>query len=55
MGQKKLIIDLQSPINSIPETIQQYNLDLSKDGHRLSYTYDTKSKRTGKERRQGLP
>ena len=47
MGQKKLIIDLQLPINSIPITLQQYNLDLNKDGNQLSYTYDTKSERTG--------
>ena len=47
MGQKKLMIDLQLPINSIPETLQQYNLDLSKDGFQLSYTYDAKSERTG--------
>jgi len=47
MGQKKLIIDLQLPINSIPTTLQQYNLDLNKDGNQLSYTYDTKSERTG--------
>ena len=47
MGQKKLMIDLQLPINSIPATLQPYNLDLSKDGHRLSYTYDTKSETTG--------
>ena len=47
MGQKKLMVDLQSPINSIPATLQQYNLALSKDGHRLSYTYDAKSERTG--------
>tara|TARA_B100000315_G_C14508365_1_gene555760 strand:- start:356 stop:1291 length:936 start_codon:yes stop_codon:yes gene_type:complete len=47
MGQKKLIIDLQLPINSIPITLQQYNLYLNKDGNQLSYTYDTKSERTG--------
>ncbi len=47
MGQKKLIVDLQSPINLIPETLQQYNLDLSEDGFQLSYTYDAKSDRTG--------
>jgi len=47
MGQKKLIIDLQSPINLIPIALKNYNLDLSKDGTKLSYTYDAKSERTG--------
>ena len=47
MGQKKLIVELQSPINSIPAVLQQYNLDLSTDGSKLSYTYDAKSQKTG--------
>ena len=47
MGQKKLIIDLQIPINKIPTTLNEYNLNLNKDGYELSYTYDTKSERTG--------
>ena len=47
MGQKKLIVELQSPINSIPSVLQQYNLDLSTDGSKLSYTYDAKRQKTG--------
>ena len=47
MGQKKLIIELQSPINSIPLALKKYNLDLSKDGSNLFYTYNTKSEATG--------
>ena len=47
MGQKKLMIDLQFLIHSIPSTLQQYNLGLSKDGYQLSYTYDAKSESTG--------
>ena len=47
MGQKKLIVELQSPINSLPSVLQPYNLDLSKDGNKLSYTYDAKSQKTG--------
>ena len=27
--------------------LQPYNLDLSKDGNKLSYTYDAKSQKTG--------
>ena len=47
MGQKILIIELQSPINSIPLALKKYNLDLSKDGSNLFYTYNTKSEATG--------
>ena len=47
MGQKKLIIELQSPINSIPLALKKYDLDLSKDGSNLFYTYNTKSEATG--------
>ena len=47
LGQKKLIVDLQSPIHSIPTVLQQYNLDLSKDGNKISYTYDARSEKTG--------
>ena len=47
MGQKKLMVDLQSPINSIPTTLQHYSLKLSNDGYQLTYTYDVKSKNTG--------
>ena len=47
MGQKKLIIELQSPINSIPLALKKYHLDLSKDGSNLFYTYNTKSEATG--------
>ena len=47
MGQKKLMVDLQSPINSIPTTLQHYSLQLGNDGYQLTYTYDAKSKNTG--------
>ena len=47
MGQKKLIIELQSPINLIPLALKKYDLDLSKDGSNLFYTYNTKSEATG--------
>ena len=47
MGQKKLIIDLQSPIIAIPSALQQYSLDLNKEGNKLSYNYNARSKTTG--------
>ena len=47
MFKKKLIIELQSPINSIPLALKKYDLDLSEDGSNLFYTYNTKSETTG--------
>ena len=47
MGQKKLIIELHSPINSIPLALKKYDLDLSEDGSNLFYTYNTNSETTG--------
>ncbi len=47
MGQKKLIIELQEKIKNIPKKLDNYNLNLNNDGNKLTYIYDTKSKRTG--------
>ena len=40
MGQKKLIIDLQNPINFLSLPLEKFNLDLSKEGNKITYTYD---------------
>jgi ABC-2 type transport system ATP-binding protein len=34
---------LQESLEDIPPALQHYQLDLSKDGHQLSYTFSTKS------------
>ena len=47
MGQKKLIIDLQSSIKILPNSLKNYNLVLSKEGNKITYIYDTKNKNTG--------
>ena len=47
MGKKKIRIDLTSPTKTIPSKLKSYSLDLAKDGMALTYTYDTKSERTG--------
>ena len=47
LGQKKLIIDLQSTIESIPKELQQYNLILSDNKKQISYIYNSKSSNTG--------
>ena len=47
MGQKKLQISLQSPIDTIPSKLQNLKLSLSDDGLSLNYLYDTKGSSTG--------
>ena len=47
MGQKKIRIDLMVSVKKIPDKLKDYDLDLTKDGKSLTYTYDTKSERTG--------
>ena len=47
LGQKKLIIDLHDDIKKIPKELNKYNLILSDNGKKLTYTYDTKKEKTG--------
>ena len=47
MGQKKLIIDLQSSIKSLPILLKNLNLELNNEGNKIIYTYDTKNENTG--------
>ena len=47
LGQKKLIIDLHDDIKKIPKELIKYNLILSDNGKKLTYTYDTKKEKTG--------
>lgn len=47
LGSKQLAIELRQSIENIPDTLSQYELQLSDDGSRLIYSYDVKSERTG--------
>ena len=47
MGKKKIRIDLVEAANNLPKKFKSYDLDLAEDGMALTYTYDTKSERTG--------
>ena len=47
LGKKQLIIQLQAPLDAIPEALSQFSLELSADGDELIYTYDTQGDRTG--------
>ena len=47
MGQKKLTIDFHETVNSIPSSLDKYNLKMINDGLSVCYSYDTQSKQTG--------
>ena len=47
LGRKQLTLQLQGPLASVPANLDAYGLELAEDGMELTYTYDTKSERTG--------
>ncbi|MEO3416873.1 ABC transporter ATP-binding protein [Roseovarius sp. CAU 1744] len=47
MGRKTLRIDLRDPVEAVPETLSEYDLELSGDGISLTYHYDTRGEGTG--------
>lgn len=47
LGQKQLKVDLQEPIETIPDCLAPFDITLATDGHSLTYHYDTRADRTG--------
>lgn len=47
LGEKQLTLHLQSPLESIPDTLVDHSLELAADGHELVYTYDAHHDHTG--------
>jgi len=47
LGKKTLIIQLQSCIDAIPDTLNQYQLTLNKEGYELHYSYDMQQNENG--------
>jgi ABC-2 type transport system ATP-binding protein len=47
LGRKRLVLELRSPLTSIPEAFSRYALELSDDGGQLTYTYDNQAERPG--------
>lgn len=47
LGRKELILQLQSPLDRVPESLAAYDLELADAGHELVFTYDTAGERTG--------
>ncbi|MBL6942588.1 MAG: multidrug ABC transporter ATP-binding protein, partial [Rhodospirillales bacterium] len=47
LGKKQLTLELQHELADVPDTLNAYKLELSDDGLRLIYTYDSQEERTG--------
>ncbi len=47
LGKKQLTLQLQSPLERIPESLAGEPLELADDGNSLVYTFDTQAERTG--------
>jgi ABC-2 type transport system ATP-binding protein len=47
LGQKRLTLQLQTPLTSLPEWLVRHPLTLAADGTELVYTYDAQAERTG--------
>ena len=47
LGRKQLTLQLHDRLAAIPATLADYRLELSPDGMKLTYTYDTRGERTG--------
>jgi ABC-2 type transport system ATP-binding protein len=47
LGKKQLTLDLHKRLETIPDSLAPYQLMLGKDGHELTYSYDTQGERTG--------
>lgn len=47
MGKKQLQIDLAEPVDSLPEALDAYDLEIAEGGSAVVYTYDTRADRTG--------
>jgi len=39
-GKKQLLLELSEPVESIPESLSLFDLEVSKDGYSVTYTYD---------------
>ncbi|MFN0262920.1 ABC transporter ATP-binding protein [Tepidamorphus sp. 3E244] len=47
LGKKQVILHLSEPLTALPKALQSDAIELSEDGERLIYTYNTTAKRTG--------
>ena len=47
LGKKQLVLQLQAPLQSLAPALKEFQLELSQDGSKLTYTFDTQAEATG--------
>ena len=47
LGRKRLVLDLHDPVSELPPELQEFALEITDDGNRLVFDYDTQAERTG--------
>ena len=47
LGKRQMMIELEQPIASVPQSLSGWSLELSGEGRQLVYTYDSYSEHTG--------
>lgn len=47
LGKKQLILELLEPMQALPESLSEFDLELAGEGKQLVYTFDTQGERTG--------
>jgi ABC-2 type transport system ATP-binding protein len=47
LGKKQLILEMHTPLETVPAGLSAYGLELANGGSELVYTYDTQAERTG--------
>jgi ABC-2 type transport system ATP-binding protein len=47
LGKKQITLELSKTLDKIPKELGHHKLELSADGHELTYNYDTQRERTG--------
>ncbi|MDR9436787.1 MAG: ABC transporter ATP-binding protein [Thiohalophilus sp.] len=40
LGKRQLVIELETPLQTLPESLQEWPLELSESGEQMTYTYD---------------
>jgi ABC-2 type transport system ATP-binding protein len=47
LGKRQLVLQLQRPLDRLPEALAPFALELSGDGSVLTYTFDVQTEQTG--------
>jgi len=47
LGKKRLTLNLQEPLETLPSELSNWNLSLNSEGHELEYSFDTNEEETG--------